>query len=94
MRIDANLGGLEGLHNDAVTRSKPRQVIQQGAQTEDVATFSTDGISISDLSAKALSAPEIRMDRVETLRQQIASGTYQPDPRRIASAMMNDLLAR
>jgi flagellar biosynthesis anti-sigma factor FlgM len=95
MRIDPNLGGLAGLQSDANVWTATRQKqAEHSFQPEDVAELSCDGVSISDLSAKAMAAPEIRSDRVNSLRQQIVEGTYQPDPKQIASAMIDNLLAR
>ncbi|MGH2632207.1 MAG: flagellar biosynthesis anti-sigma factor FlgM [Tepidiformaceae bacterium] len=33
-------------------------------------------------------APDVRADRIQALRKQIADGTYQPDPREIAREIM------
>ena len=94
MRIDINLGGLGGLQNDAVTRTASRQQASEHSSVEDVAELSCDGLSISDLSAKVMASPEIRSDRVSELREQVSAGTYHPDPKQIASAMIDNLLAR
>ena len=36
--------------------------------------------------------PDVDQEKVTALQNQIADGTYQMDPNRIASAIMNDLL--
>lgn len=94
MRIDANVVGMQGVYNDAVCSGKARQSTPPSTSIDDVASFTTDNLSIADLGAKAMAAPEVRAEKVESLRQQIAAGTYQPDARQIASAMLNNLLAR
>ena len=95
MRIDINLGAMAELQNQGAARASARsRTPEQTAEPQDVAELSCDGISISDLTAKALAAPEIRAEKVSGLRQQIAEGTYQPNASRIASAMIENLLAR
>jgi flagellar biosynthesis anti-sigma factor FlgM len=41
--------------------------------------------------AQAMQMPEIRQDRVTSLQQQIASGSYQVAPREVATAMLRNL---
>lgn len=49
----------------------------------DTASFS----QISGLVAKAMDQPEVRMDKVESIQAQIAAGTYEVSPSKIADAM-------
>lgn len=60
------------------------------APEEDRATLSTDQASVEALAAKALNSPEIRQDKVETLRQAIKSGQYTIEPDGIAEALIRD----
>jgi flagellar biosynthesis anti-sigma factor FlgM len=55
---------------------------------QDHATIS----SIGDLVTAALKQPEVRADRVSTLREAIASGTYKIEPPAIASSLLADQL--
>jgi flagellar biosynthesis anti-sigma factor FlgM len=41
--------------------------------------------------AQAMQMPEVRQDRVASLQQQIASGTYQVAPQDVADAMLRNL---
>jgi len=45
---------------------------------------------VADLAAKAMDQPEVRMDRVETIKAQIAAGTYEVDPAKIADAIISE----
>ena len=58
-----------------------------GSQSD---SLSVDTVSVSSLAARTLEHPEIRADKVDTLRQQIASGEYHIDPRAIAEAMLSN----
>ena len=43
---------------------------------------------LNEARAAAEAAPNLRAERVETLRKQIAEGTYNPDPREIAREIL------
>lgn len=62
---------------------------QSTSTTSQVDKFSGDKVSMSSLAGQALQLPEVRQDRVDSLRQQIASGTYRVDPQSIADAMLS-----
>jgi len=54
----------------------------------DTANFS----QISGLVAKAMEQPEVRMDKVEAIQAQIAAGTYEVSPAKVADAMISSVL--
>lgn len=56
----------------------------------DTASFS----DISGLVAKAMSQPEVRMDKVESIQAQIAAGTYEVSPSKVADAMITSVLGK
>lgn len=64
----------------------------EGAQTggEDRATFSSGSSSVDHLVNNALQSPEVRQDKVESLRQAVSSGQYKLDPSAIAKSMVDD----
>lgn len=47
---------------------------------------------ISGLVAKAMGQPEVRMDKMESIQAQIAAGTYEVSPSKIADAMIASAL--
>jgi len=63
---------------------------QPAAAPQDQTSFSSDVMSISALQAKALQTPEIRQDRVASLKAAIANGQYAIEPDTIAEAMLNE----
>jgi flagellar biosynthesis anti-sigma factor FlgM len=56
----------------------------------DRTTFHTDSLSVQSLTSQAMSAPEVRQDKVDALRQSVSSGEYQPDATKTASAIVDD----
>ena len=54
----------------------------------DTANFS----QISGLVAKAMEQPEVRTDKVEAIKAQIAAGTYEVSPAKVADAMISSVL--
>ena len=57
---------------------------------QDAASLSLNTPDIQALDAQALTVPEIRADKVNALRQAIASGQYKVEPDKIAEAMIQD----
>jgi flagellar biosynthesis anti-sigma factor FlgM len=80
----------------------PRDISTERASTSPVSSqaagktdsrsdsFSVDTVSVSSLAARALEHPEIRADKVDNLRQQIANGEYHIDRLAIAEAMLRN----
>jgi len=61
----------------------------EAANPQDKTSFSSESMSISALQAQALLTPEIRQDRVASLKNAISNGTYAIEPDKIAEAMLN-----
>jgi negative regulator of flagellin synthesis FlgM len=58
--------------------------------TEDRTTLTSDTASVNSLVSLALSSPAVRQDKVDTLRESVNSGTYEVDPSKIASSMLDE----
>ena len=92
MRID--------LYNSAASQisSEPnsQQVSAQNTansghvDTEDRATLTSDSTSVGSLVSTALNSPQVRQDKVDSLRQAVSSGQYQIDPQKIAASMIDE----
>jgi len=48
---------------------------------------------VEALAAQASQLPEIREQRVESLRQAVASGSYSPDTDQVAGAMLDEMIS-
>jgi len=57
---------------------------------EDRATLSSDSASVGSLASQALKSPELRQDKVDSLRLAVTSGQYEIDPEKIASSIVNE----
>ncbi|HXY04817.1 MAG TPA: flagellar biosynthesis anti-sigma factor FlgM [Terriglobales bacterium] len=88
MRIGLNTPVPEGVSSERTSDSaaSPNAKSVVPAQSD---AFSSDTVSLSELASRALQSPEIRQDKVDSLRQQIESGQYQVDARAIADAIVN-----
>lgn len=69
------------------------------AQPSNAASVSQSAFSESDMStgrlaAAAMNSPEVRMERVQALKSQIESGTYQVSPAQVAGSMMGQMRLR
>ncbi|MBO4314189.1 MAG: flagellar biosynthesis anti-sigma factor FlgM [Desulfovibrio sp.] len=56
----------------------------------DVVTVSHDARLLAEANRAAQDAPDVRADKVEALRIQVRNGTYRPDSRLIASALVDE----
>lgn len=89
MRIGPNIPDLQGVsaprteHASSASQAHP-------ATADEGESLPEDTVTISTLTAKALQTPEVRQDKVDSLRQSISSGQYQVDPYAIAAAMVNE----
>lgn len=95
MKIDLNSLNLDSSHIDRTTLRQTQQpatpeISSDGTQNDDAASLSLNHTNIQSLEAQALSAPAIRQDKVDALRQAIANGTYKVAPEQVADAMIQD----
>lgn len=65
-------------------------VAAQPSTVQDRTTLSSSGSAVSSLVSQAMSSPEVRQDKVDALKQQIANGTYKVDPKKIAQGILED----
>jgi negative regulator of flagellin synthesis FlgM len=92
MRIDLNQAAASQIASEA----SPKQVNAENAATsglagsEDRTTLTSTQQSLNALVSTAMSSPEIRQDRVDNLKQAIGNGTYELDPEKIASSMIDE----
>ena len=75
--------------NQPVERTAPRR------RTDAVSPGGADALSVSPFARELAQAtgelkklPEVRQDRVEDLRRQVESGTYQPDLKAVAARLV------
>jgi negative regulator of flagellin synthesis FlgM len=61
------------------------------AATQDRTTLSTSSSAVSALVSQAMASPEVRQDKVNALKQQIASGTYVINPSKIAQGIASGM---
>ena len=64
--------------------------LSSSSRTKDSVSFSSAAETVSKLAEKASQVPEVRTERVAALRQQIASGTFNPSSDEILTAIINN----
>jgi negative regulator of flagellin synthesis FlgM len=60
------------------------------AAGEDRATLTSDSTSVGSLVSSALASPEVRQDKVDSLREAVNNGQYNLDPSKIAASIVDD----
>jgi flagellar biosynthesis anti-sigma factor FlgM len=74
----------------------PSRLRTEGQPTPSTSGMASGGDSsnvspAAQVVAQAMQMPEIRQDRVTSLQQQIASGSYQVAPQEVATAMLRNI---
>jgi flagellar biosynthesis anti-sigma factor FlgM len=91
MRIDLTNSSAGELSSELSTQVGTQSAAQPGnAATEDRATLTSSSSSVQSLVSAALTSPEIRQDKVDSLRLSVSSGQYELDPAKIAASMVDD----
>jgi negative regulator of flagellin synthesis FlgM len=93
MRIDLNPSAMPELDRSKSTTSGSKtQGLTNGpaADAEDVAHLSTGSDAVQTLRAQLDKVPEVRQQKVDSLKQAMAEGSYQVHPQQIAAAMFAD----
>jgi negative regulator of flagellin synthesis FlgM len=93
MRIDSNQPLINQVVSDRAAKTSGKSgksANSSGSSANDKATFSAGDAGISALEAQALSAPEVRLEKVQVLREAIQNGSYDVDAGQIADAMLRE----
>jgi len=92
MRIDLyNSAASELSSGQASQKVSAENAAKSGQpQGEDRTTLTSDAASVGSLVSTALSSPEVRQDKVDSLRQAVNSGQYDLNPGKIAASIIDD----
>ena len=83
---------LESLNIEAPSRVRPDGPSSTSASGVAPARDSSNLSASAQAVVQAMQMPDIRQDRVATLQQQIASGSYQVAPQDVADAILRNLV--
>lgn len=72
--------------------ARPRAATGNSAEAArgDTVSVSQDALLLTEARRAAQNAPDIRSDKVEALRVQVANGTYTPDSKLIAAGLIRE----
>jgi flagellar biosynthesis anti-sigma factor FlgM len=82
---------LASLGVEAPSRARTEDRSTPPARSVPSGNDSTDLSPAAQTVTQAMQMPDVRQDRVASLQQQIASGTYQVAPQDVADAMLRNL---
>jgi flagellar biosynthesis anti-sigma factor FlgM len=91
MRIDSGIPLQSKLEIER-TQKKPAGGSQSGQASGVTSELSPDVVRLSSLEVQAESAPDVRQEKVNALRDAISSGTYQVSNESLADAILRDVL--
>ena len=91
MRIDLNQAASQ-IANESNSKPVDAESVAASdlANSDDRTTLTSTQQSLNALVSTAMSSPEVRQDRVDSLKQAISDGTYELDPEQIASSMIDE----
>ncbi len=92
MRIDSNFPLQRDNETEKSNKSSAAGKFRL-SQTEGSKESGEDSVTLSSLASKALDTPEVRQDKVDSLRSAIQNGSYSVDPDQTADAMIADWTA-
>jgi flagellar biosynthesis anti-sigma factor FlgM len=90
MRIDLTNSAASQIASESSAQPAGAQGASGSQAPEDRATLTSGSTSVESLVAQAMSSPEVRADKVSSLRQAVSSGSYQLDPAGIAASMIDE----
>lgn len=92
MRIDLSNIAASQLASEVNSKPTTAQIPAKsgGINEEDRATLTSDSTSVGSLVSTALSSPEVRQGKVDSLRQAINNGQYAIDPVSVAVSMVGE----
>lgn len=79
------LGKTDEVAKGTRTAQKPTE-----SASGDTVSVSRDALLLTEARRTAQNTPDVRADKVDALRAQVADGTYVPDSRRIAEALARE----
>jgi flagellar biosynthesis anti-sigma factor FlgM len=99
MRIDLNYGPQGASESDRTSaQNAPASnnaslaSIASGVAGEDSAHLSGAHAQVAALAAQASQLPEIRQERVQSLRQTVQRGEYNPLPEQVAGSLVESMI--
>jgi flagellar biosynthesis anti-sigma factor FlgM len=98
MRIDSNRQAqesskAEALNNNAGSQGAKKSAVTT-AQAGDTVKLSSFYDRVGELAKKASQAPEVRQERVDSLKAAVREGKYKVASDQTAEAMFNELLSK
>jgi negative regulator of flagellin synthesis FlgM len=99
MKIDPTVSSTSELRDERVqtAQSNKARIQQEGNAAQPNAVQSGDTFQLSSkhgemqqLTAQVAKIPEVRMERVVPLQAKVQSGSYKPDSKKVAEAMMSE----
>ena len=92
MRIDVTQSVASQISNEPNTKQvgANKSAASSLADGEDRTTLTSVSAYVTSLVNAAMNSPEIRQDKVDSLKQAVSSGNYDLDPAKIAASMIDE----
>jgi negative regulator of flagellin synthesis FlgM len=97
MRINFHSGPQPAAEPESNCRSSAQTAgrpARNSGTAEDQAQLSAAHVQVQALAAQATQQPEIRAEKVQSLREALAKGEYRVEPEKLAGALISHMLVQ
>ncbi len=94
MKIDSS--GIGKINNDVVrkdlNRVKNSEEVTSDYNSDDKVELSARAMDLKEMQTKAMSTPDVRTEKVDSIKLKVDNGTYQISTEAIASRMIEEAM--
>lgn len=94
IKIDAN--SINKINSDMVRKDLNRirnsEEVSDNYASDDKVELSSRAMDLKEMQAKAMSAPDVRTEKVQSIKLKVENGTYEISTKEIAARMIDEAM--
>jgi len=96
MEVTTNIDRIDKLNNEYmhkdVKKAKDTETSRASFAPDDSVEISPEALNLKDIQAAAMQAPDVREEKVTTIKTRVESGAYQISYERLAEQMIEEAI--
>jgi len=96
MEVTTNIDSIDKLNNEYVRKdvkkAKDAETSRANSTSDDSVEISPEALNLKDIQVAAMQAPDVRSEKVTTIKTRVDSGTYQISHERLAEKMIEEAI--
>ena len=96
MEVTTNIDSIDKLNNEYIRKDVKKANDTETSRTnfafQDSVEISPEALNLKDIQAAAMQAPDVRAEKVTTIKTRVDSGTYQVSHERLAEQMIEEAI--